>query len=79
MLTGSMTPDELLKILEQKAGDDREMALSEGYFYLGQHYRARGDNVRAAEYFEKAFQQQVVIYLEHNASKHELAQIKKAH
>jgi len=42
MLTGSMSPEELLKRMDEKKGDDRQMALAEGYFYLGQHYLVIG-------------------------------------
>ncbi len=78
MLMGSLTPDELIKIANEKTGDEREMTLSEGYFYIGQYYKVRGDDARAAEYFDKTQKQGILFYREHTASKHELAHIKKA-
>jgi lipoprotein NlpI len=68
VLTGTMTPDEMLKILDGKNGDDRHMALSEGYFYLGQQSLVLGDESKAREWFEKARQLQVILYAEHIAA-----------
>jgi lipoprotein NlpI len=78
MLTGSLTPDELIKIANEKAGDEREMTLSEGYFYIGQYYKVRGDKARALEYFDKTQKQGVLFYREHIAAQHELARTKRA-
>ena len=38
MMTGAISPEELLKLMDDKKDDERQMALAEGYFYLGQHY-----------------------------------------
>jgi lipoprotein NlpI len=72
VLTGDLDPDEMLKLLARKGGDDRVTALAEGYFYLGQYYLARGDKARAREFFEKTRRQNVVVYLEHMAAGFEL-------
>jgi len=73
LLTGHLDPEDLLKLLDAKRGDEREMALTEGYFFLGQHYLTRGDKAKAREYFEKTRRQNVFIYLEHTAAGFELA------
>ncbi|MFM9880200.1 MAG: DUF3857 domain-containing protein [Burkholderiaceae bacterium] len=75
MLHGLMTPDEALATLDSKKGDDKEMALAEGYFYVGQQYYASGDKAKAAEYFSKAREKGVVIYIEHQAAGIELQQM----
>ena len=78
MLTGSMSPDELLKLMDEKKGDERVMALAEGYFYLGQHYLLAGDSKTAQSYFEKTRSLDVCIYVEHVAAGFELERLKNA-
>jgi lipoprotein NlpI len=72
VLTGHLTPEEMLKLLERKTGDDRRMALSEAYFYLGQYYLGRGDKAKARNSFEETRRQNVLIYTEHIAAAFEL-------
>jgi lipoprotein NlpI len=72
VLTGYLEAQDMLKLLDLKSGDDRKMASSEGYFYLGQYYLARGDKAKAREYFEKTRRLNVIIYLEHTAAGFEL-------
>lgn len=72
LLAGALRPDEMLNRLDDKKGDDRAMALAEGYFYLGQYYTVRGDTEKARGYFEKTRQQQVLPYMEHIAAGFEL-------
>ena len=72
VLAGHLGPDEMLKLLAGKSGDDRVTALAEGYFYLGQYYLVRGDKAKAKEFFEKTRRQNVVVYLEHMAAGFEL-------
>jgi lipoprotein NlpI len=79
MLTGNLAPDDMLKLIDGKNGDDRHMALAEGYFYLGQHYLMLGDKAKAREYFEKTRQLDVIIYTEHIAAAFELQHLKEEH
>ncbi len=72
VLTGAMPPQELLKLMDEKKGDDRQMALAEGYFYLGEYYLASGDLKQAQDYFEKTRSLDVIVYTEHAAAKFEL-------
>ena len=72
LLAGALRPEEMLNVLDVKKGDDRAMALSEGYFYLGQYYAVRGDTEKARSYFEKTRLQQVLPYMEHIAAGFEL-------
>jgi lipoprotein NlpI len=76
MITGNLSPEEMLKVIDAKlSGDERRMALAEGYFYLGQHYLTLGDKARAKEYFEKTRQLDVIIYTEHVAAYFELQRL----
>ncbi len=73
--TSNLAPEEMLKLLERKSGDDRRMASSEGYFYLGQYYLGRGDRSKAREFFEKTRQLNVILYTEHIAAGFELQRL----
>jgi lipoprotein NlpI len=75
MLTGRLSPEEMLKLLDAKSGDDRQMALAEAYFYVGQHYLAAGDVAKAREFFEKTRAQNVITYTEHRAARFELQRL----
>jgi lipoprotein NlpI/transglutaminase-like putative cysteine protease len=79
MINGNLAPEEMLKQLDGKSGDDRRMALAEGYFYLGQRYLTLGDKARAREYFEKTRQLDVIIYTEHVAAGFELQRLDEGH
>jgi lipoprotein NlpI len=75
LTAGHLTPADMLKLIERKSGDDRRMASSEGYFYLGQYHLGRGDKAKAREAFEKGRQLNVFIYTEHKAAALELQQL----
>lgn len=75
MLHGLMTPEQALATLDSKKGDERDMALVEGYFYVGQNYYAQGDKTKAAEFFNKAREKGVLLYIEHVAAGLELQQM----
>ena len=76
MMTGAISPEALLRTMDEKKGDDRQMAQTEGYFYLGQHYLTVGDKKTAATYFQKARNLDIFIYIEHSAAGFELQQLK---
>ena len=76
MLTGAISPEDMLKIVNQKKDDERRMALAEAYFYIGEHYRLAGDNRLAQAYFEKTRASGVIFYIEHVAAGLELARMK---
>lgn len=75
MITGALTPEDMLKLLDAKSGDDARMALAEGYFYIGEHYLVLGDKARARDYFEKTRALDVIIYTEHVAAGFELKKL----
>jgi lipoprotein NlpI len=72
VVAGKLSPEELLKLLERKGDDERKMAASEGYFYLGQYYIGRGDKTKAREFFERVRQVNMVMSAEHKAAGFEL-------
>jgi lipoprotein NlpI/transglutaminase-like putative cysteine protease len=75
MLTGAVPPEDLLKVLEEKKGDEQRMLASEAYFYLGQHDLIVGDKQSAKSHFAKARQQGVIAYDEHLAAGFELQRL----
>jgi lipoprotein NlpI len=72
VMAGKLTPEEMLKLLERKSGDERRMATSEAYFYLGQYYMGRGDKIKAGEFFGKVRRLNMVMNTEHKAAGFEL-------
>lgn len=75
MLHGMISVEDMLNSLNQKKGDEREMALVEGNFYAGQWYLLQGDKARASDFFQKTRDKGVVIYIEHTAAGIELQQL----
>jgi lipoprotein NlpI/transglutaminase-like putative cysteine protease len=78
MLNGKLAPDDMLKLLDRKSGDDLQMARAEGYFYLGQHFLLQGDKSKAREYFEKTRDIGVLMYMEHVAARFELERLERS-
>jgi lipoprotein NlpI len=78
MLAGNITPDEMLATIGAKSGDDRQMALAEGYFYVGEHYLTVGDTAKARDFFEKTRQLGVIIFYENKAAELELKRLVEA-
>lgn len=78
MLSGAISPERLLKILDEKKGDDGLMARAEGYFYLAEYYLSKGDEITARSYLEKARAIDVIIYTEHIAAGLELQRMRQA-
>jgi lipoprotein NlpI len=75
MLTGALSSQELIKLMDEKKGDDRQMALSEGYFYMAERSLALGDHEEARRYLEKSREQQVIVYTEHTVAGYELQRL----
>jgi lipoprotein NlpI len=72
VLAGKLAPEEMLKLLERKSANERRMATSEAYFYLGQYYMGRGDKIKAGEFFGKVRRLNMVMNTEHKAAGFEL-------
>jgi lipoprotein NlpI len=77
MLAGKLSPDDMLKSLEKKQGDERQLALAEAYFYLGQYYLVAGDRKKAQENFEKTRSLGIINFIEHGCAEFELERLKK--
>jgi len=76
LLAGLRDPAQVLTTLEaQMQGDERELALAEAWYYIGQHHAAQGRVVQAREAFEKARAQGITMYVEHVAAGHELKRL----
>ncbi|RNC64545.1 MAG: DUF3857 domain-containing protein [Desulfuromonadales bacterium] len=72
MLAGLLSVDDVLLELQRKQGDERELDLAEGWFYIGQHHLAKGRRDKAREAFEKVLEKDVTMYNEHTAAGFEL-------
>jgi len=75
VLAGDVSAEEMLKLIERKSGDERTMALTEGYFYLAQYYLGRGETAKARKLFEDTRRLNVIIYVEHTAARFELQRL----
>lgn len=77
LLLGRQTEDEVLAFVNGKSGDDRQLALAEAWFYIGQNQLMQGRPEQARASFEKAREQGVTVYLEHVAAGFELQRMRK--
>ncbi len=68
-------PVSMLQSLKSLKGEERELALSEAYFYAGQEYMLRGDKAKAKEMFEACVKIGAIHYIEHNAALLELSKM----
>jgi len=75
MFAGQMTPQQLLEQIARKEGDERELALTEGWFYIGQYWLNQGRPDQAREAFEQARAKGVTTYIEHTAAGFELQRL----
>src|SRR5262249_35609571 len=75
LLAGKLRPDEMLKLLKRKTGEERKAARGEAFFFLGEYYLGHGDPAKARDYFEKTRQLNVITFLEHAGAGFELRRI----
>ena len=76
LAAGRITPEQLLEQIARKEGDERELALAEGWFYIGEHHLAQGQPAQAREAFEKARERGITNYVEHMAAGFELQRLR---
>jgi transglutaminase-like putative cysteine protease/tetratricopeptide (TPR) repeat protein len=69
-------PVTMLQSLKSLKGEERELALSEAYFYAGQEYLLRGDKAKAREMFDACVKIGAIHYIEHGAALLELEKLK---
>jgi len=72
VMGGYLSPDDLVKMLDQKSGDESRTAGTEAHFYLGQYYLHLGDKQKAREEFLKARELNMFTYIEFTAAEFEL-------
>lgn len=75
LVTGQIGPEGLLRQLDTRQGDDRELALVEALFSIGQYHLARGETAKAREAFEQARAKGITVYVEHTAAGFELQRL----
>jgi len=75
MLTGNITPEEMLKVVNRKTGDELAMTQTEAYFYLGQRYLMVGDRTSARDAFDKVRSLGVLPYIEYTSAAFELKEL----
>lgn len=78
LLLGRQTEDQVLAFVNGKSGDDRQLALAEAWFYIGQNQLLSGHPEQAKTSFEKSRQQGVTVYLEHVAAGFELQRMQSS-
>lgn len=77
MLAGRLSPDRVLAQIDRKTGDDRQLALAEGWFYIGEYWLGEGNPDAARTAFEKARAGGITLYLEYAAAGFELQRLSK--
>ncbi len=75
LIAGVISPDEMLDLVNRKQGDEREMALAEAWFYLGQHYLLHNQPSEARRAFANARGKEITMYIEHVAAGFELKRL----
>lgn len=77
LLTGQVTPDQILAALNMRQGDERQMNLAEAWYYIGQHHMQAGRLAQARKAFEQCRAQGVSIYEEDAGARWELEKLAK--
>jgi transglutaminase-like putative cysteine protease/lipoprotein NlpI len=76
MAVTASDPDVMIRSLDALKGEEKQLALSEAYFYAGQEYLLRGNKTKAIEMFEACVKVGAIHYIEHIAAKFELSRLK---
>ena len=75
MFAGQASPEQVLEQIALKDGDERELALAEGWFYIGEYWLGQSQPDKARDAFEKARAKGITRYLEHVAAGLELKRL----
>lgn len=75
MFGGQMTPEQVIEQIGRKSGDDQELALAEGWFYIGEFQLGANQPGKARDAFEKARAKGITRYIEHSAAGFELQRL----
>jgi transglutaminase-like putative cysteine protease/lipoprotein NlpI len=75
LVAGRLATEQLLEVIARKDGDDRELALAEGWFYIGEAQLGSNQPDKARESFAKARAQGITRAVEHAAAGFELERL----
>jgi len=75
MFAQRASPEQVLEQIASKNGDERELALAEGWFYIGEHWLNQAQPEQAKDAFEKARSKGITNYIEHIAAGLELQRL----
>ncbi|HWH83895.1 MAG TPA: DUF3857 domain-containing protein [Burkholderiaceae bacterium] len=76
MWAGRLTPEQVIEQIERsKDGDDRDLALAEGWYFVGEYQLGAKQPEKAREAFEKSRAKGIVRYIEHIAAGFELQRL----
>jgi len=75
LLAGRAQPDQVIEQVMRKEGDDRELALAEAWFYVGEYWLLQAQPEKAKDAFEKARARGITHYIEHIAAGLELRRL----
>lgn len=75
MFAAKLAPEDLIAELNRKTGDERDMNLTEAWFYVGQFHLLQGRTAQARDAFRKARDKGVSMYLEYMAAGWELSRL----
>lgn len=77
MLSGRLTPQQLIAKVDSKDVGVREDHLSEAYYYIGKQYQFAQDASKAKDAFRKCLDQNVSMFIENSFALYELGQRKQ--
>jgi lipoprotein NlpI len=77
MLSGRLTPQQLIAKVDSKDVGVREDHLSEAYYYIGKQYQFAQDALKAKDAFRKCLDQNVSMFIENSFALYELGQRKQ--
>jgi lipoprotein NlpI/transglutaminase-like putative cysteine protease len=75
LIAGQSSPDAVIDELGRKDGDERELALAEGWFYVGRYWLAQRQPDKARQAFEQARAKGITRSPEHVAAGFELQRL----
>ena len=75
LFAGRLRPDQVIESIDRRDGDERQLALVEGWFYIGEYELVARHIDGAREAFEKSRAPGITHYIEHTAAGFELQRL----